>query len=222
MKKSFQEAKEKQEELFVEIANLLGALASPVRLKIFHFLTQAPHSVEQLASKLGQTVANTSMHLKKLQREKLLKVESDAQKRIYSLTRPEMKDFWEQILEFAAIHDPENTLNSAQIYGEDLDWHQSLEETAQLILARKVTLIDVRPQDELNAKEDHYQKYVTSIPFDAIKEHIEDIPKNRPVLIICRGRLCIMANEITSLLRKKNLNAFRLKYSWHQLSSLLS
>ena len=92
MSKTIEKAKERQDYLFNEMASLMDALASPVRLKIIHFLTQAPHSVEQLSLKLGQTVANTSMHLKKMQREGILKIETMAQKRIYSLAQGEMRD----------------------------------------------------------------------------------------------------------------------------------
>jgi len=220
MKKSFEAAKEKQDQLFDELANLLGALSSPVRLKIFHFLTQAPHSVEQLAEKLDQSVANTSMHLKKLQRERLLITETQAQKRIYSLARPEMKDFWEQILGFFQIHDPGNVLSSEEIYGEDLDWDKTLDETIKMLLAKKIILLDVRPLDEVDQDEPSYQ-HVLSIPYDEIKKRAGEIPKSKPVLVICRGRLCVMANEVTASLRKLGYNAYRLKFSWHQLASAL-
>ena len=76
MNKTIEKAKDRQEYLFSEMSALLNGLASPVRLKIIHFLTQAPHSVEQLAQKLGQSIANTSMHLKKMQRENILKTEN--------------------------------------------------------------------------------------------------------------------------------------------------
>lgn len=222
MKKSFAEAREKQEYLFNEMANLMGALASPVRLKIFHFLTQAPHSVEQLAEKLGQTVANTSMHLKKLERENLLKIESRAQKRIYSLAQPQMKDFWEQILQFSLIHDPHNTLSSEELYGENLDWEKGLEETVKLIKAKKISLLDVRPLDETDPEDILYKKYVQNIPFDEIKKRKDELAEYKPVLVVCRGRLCVMAQEVTYNLRKLGLDAYRINHSWHQLTKKIS
>lgn len=218
MSKTIENARIRQEYLFSEMANLLGALASPVRLKIFHYLTQSPHSVEQLSEKLGQSVANTSMHLKKLQRENLLKTETRAQKRIYSLAQPQMKEFWEQILDFTAIHSPQDKISSEEIYGENLDWKKNVEETVKSVKAKKVTLLDVRPLDETDADDIFYKKHVLNVPMNEIKKGIKNLPKSKPVLIVCRGRLCIMANETTSALRQMGFDAYRLSFSWYQLS----
>ncbi len=220
--KDIDKAKERQDYLFHEMSSLLEAIASPVRLRILHFLTQAPHSVDQLAQKIGQSVANTSMHLKKMQRENILKTESLAQKRIYSLSNPETKNFWEQIQHFALIHHPDQTMNSADIYQEDFEWSKLVDDTVKLIKSRKVTLIDVRPDDEIDQIDLNYKKYVLHIPFNQIKKSMKSIPTSRPVLIICRGRLCLMSNEATAQLRKLNLNAYKLNMSWHQLSQILS
>ncbi len=165
MSKTIEKAKEKQEYLFKEMSSLLEALASPVRLKIIHFLSQAPHSVEQLSIKLGQSVANTSMHLKKMQRENILKTETLKQKRIYSLAQIEMKDFWEQIQNFAIIHNVANVLSSKEIYNEELKWHRDLGETIKMIKSRKITLLDVRPDDEVDELDSTYKKFVIHIPF---------------------------------------------------------
>ena len=222
MMKDMDKAKERQDYLFHEMSSLLEALASPVRLRILHFLTQAPHSVEQLAQKLGQSVANTSMHLKKMQREKILKTEALAQKRIYSLAKPEMKNFWEQIQNFTLSHHPEHTLSSPGIYEEEFEWKKLIDVTVKMIKSRKLTLIDVRPDDEIDEKDTNYKKYVLHIPFESLKKSLAKIPISRPVLIICRGRLCIMSNEATSQLRKCNVDAYKLNMSWYQLSQILS
>ena len=115
MNKTIEKAKQRQDYLFEEMSSLLEALASPVRLKIIHFLSQAPHSVEQLSLKLGQSMANTSMHLNKMQRENILKTETLGQKRIYSLAQVEMKELWEQIQNFALVHNPTNVIDSSDL-----------------------------------------------------------------------------------------------------------
>lgn len=221
MEKSFSKAREKQDYLFEEISYLLGVLASPVRLKIIHFLTQSPHSVEQLSQKIGQTIANTSMHLKKMQRENILKTETLGQKRIYSLAQEEMKDFWEEIQNFALIHNPENYLDPVEIYGEEIRWQKSLEETIKLIKARKVTLLDVRPSDEVLKSDTLYKKYVLHIPFDQLKDAKDKIPASKPLLVICRGRLCVMSSESTVYIRKLGFNAYRLDMTWYQIEKFL-
>jgi DNA-binding transcriptional ArsR family regulator len=221
MSKTFDKAKARQEELFVEIASLLSGLASPVRLKIIHFLSQAPHSVEQLSLKLGQSVANTSMHLKKMQRENILKTETSGQKRIYSLAHSELKNFWEQIQDYALAQDPTKIIDSKVIYQENLVWDKNLRETVKDIKSEKVILLDVRPSDEVEEQDMQYSKYVMHIPFDNLKKLKDELPTNKPILIICRGRLCVMSNESTHQLRKMGFEAFKGNFSWFQLSQAL-
>lgn len=221
MTKTFEKAKERQDFLFNEVSSLLGALASPVRLKIIHFLCQAPHSVEHLAQKINQSVANTSMHLKKMQRENILKTEVSGQKRIYSLSNPEMRDFWEQIQAFALSHNPSNSLRSDEIYREELEWRKDIQETIKLIQSKKIILLDVRPQDEVEVDDLTYKKYVRHIPYEDLKEAADSLPKTKTILVICRGRLCVMSNESTYLLRKLGYDAYKFDVSWHQISKLI-
>jgi DNA-binding transcriptional ArsR family regulator len=222
MKKTLEKAKNEQEHLFNELAKLMGALGSPVRLKIFHFLTQAPHSVEQLSEKLGQSIANTSMHLKKLQRENLLKSRSEGQKRIYSLAQAKMRDFWEHILAFSLEHNPQHDFQTEYIYGENLNWTKSLDQTIQLIINKKVVVMDVRPLDEIDSEDILYKKWILNIPFSEIIKRVDEIPNKKPLLILCRGRLCIMASEVTASLRHNRNDVYRLPFSWHQLASKLA
>ncbi len=221
MSKTIEKAKERQDYLFTEISSLLEALASPVRLKIIHFLSQAPHSVEQLSIKLGQSVANTSMHLNKMQRESILKSESLGQKRIYSIAQAEMKEFWEQIQNFALANNTLNVISSPDIYNEELSWPKPLEETIKLIKAKKLTLLDVRPADEIDETNTTYKKFVLHIPSEHLKKLKETLPVSKPILIICRGRLCAMSNESTYQLRKLGFDAYKLETSWFQISKEL-
>lgn len=221
MSKTIEKARERQDYLFTEISSLLEALASPVRLKIVHFLSQAPHSVEQLSIKLGQSVANTSMHLNKMQRENILKSESLGQKRIYSIVQNEMKEFWEQIQQFALTHNAANVISSPEIYNEELSWDKSLEETIKLIKVKKITLLDVRPADEIDETDLTYKKFVLHVPSELLKKLKETIPVSRPILIICRGRLCVMSNESTYQLRKLGFDAYKFDASWFQISKKL-
>ena len=218
MSKTFEKAKERQQFLFEELAAQLEALASPVRLKILHFLTQAPHSVEQLASKIDQSVANTSMHLKKMQREGLLKNETLAQKRIYSIAHPSLLGFWEEIQNLSNAHHPENIIHSKDFYDEELEFPKNDEEIVKLIKARKLTLLDVRPEDELHEADSIYKKYVLHIPSSELKKQKDIIPTSRPIIVICRGRMCVMSHEVTSQLRKLGYEAYRINKSWFQLS----
>jgi DNA-binding transcriptional ArsR family regulator len=222
MNKTTEKAKDRQEYLFNEMSALLNGLASPVRLKIIHFLTQAPHSVEQLAQKLGQSIANTSMHLKKMQRENILKTEHLGQKRIYSLAQVEMKEFWEQIQYFALKHNDLNIISSKDIYHEELDWDKNVQDTLRMIKAKKVIVLDVRPDDEIDSMNKIYEKFVLHIPFSDLKKRSVELPISKIILVVCRGRLCVMSNESAFVLRKLGFEAFKLNTSWFQLNKMLS
>jgi DNA-binding transcriptional ArsR family regulator len=54
--------KQRQEDIF-SLASLLGAMAAPVRIRLIHFLSQAPLTVEVMEIKVDQSVANTSIWL---------------------------------------------------------------------------------------------------------------------------------------------------------------
>lgn len=222
MTKTLTKIKENQDNLFTEVSTLLESMASPVRLKIIHFLTQAPHSVEQIAQKLNQTVANTSMHLNKMQREHILKTEKKGQRRVYSLAHDEMKDFWEEIQKFAIIHRPDILIETEKIYKEKIDWDEEFTKTIQLIKNNKVMLLDVRPLDEVSQIEELYKKYVTHIPYSELHLRHGEISKKKPVLILCRGRFCGISGESTFLLKKIGLDAHKLNMSWHQIYTELN
>lgn len=250
MMKTFNQAKSKQETLFVEISKLLGALSSPVRLKIIHFLSQAPHSVEQLANKIGQSLANTSMHLNKMQREELLTSRVSAQKRIYEIKMIELKDFWEHIQNFALVHKKPYEQDIIDTYQKDLVWQENVEKNKSfdeemekvfdLLKENKAVLVDTRPYDEIDVEsegeEDHknhrsiLKEKVIHAPYQEVEKLLKKksskdlatlLPKDKILFIICRGKLCVVSLEITSQLKSKGWNAYRLNTSWHFLNQKL-
>ncbi len=211
--KQFQELKEKQHEVFEELSSLLGALAAPVRLKIIHLLSQSPQSVETLAEKLNQTTANTSMHLRKMYLEGILKVTTDKQKRIYSIAHPALLSFWENLQDFAQEKNPQLQLKSDDFYGEDFSWEKSPAETRRLIKENKIILLDVRPDDEVNEEETE----AIHLSHSALKDGSIKLPKTKDILVFCRGRFCALAVDAVATLRKKGYRAFRLEESWYEI-----
>ena len=55
-----------KKELFEQFAYIAKAMASGHRLEMLEFLAQCEYSVEELASAVGLSVANTSHHLQQL------------------------------------------------------------------------------------------------------------------------------------------------------------
>ena len=132
-----------------------------------------------------------------------------------------MKDFWEQIQNFNLYHNAQNKINSSEIYQEDLSWPKGLDESIKMIKGRKLTLLDVRPDDEINMIDPTYKKYVIHHSFENLKKMKDSLPTSRPMLIFCRGRLCVLSNESTFQLRKLGFDAYKFDHSWFEISKKL-
>lgn len=240
MDQKFKDLKLKQEEIFLQTSQILNIISSPVRLKLIHLLSQGPQSVETLAAKTDQSIANTSMHLRKMWHEKILKVESQGQKRIYSLAHPSLHHFWEEIQNFIeSLNESLNFKHSVEdIYG-DIHWPLSLAETVTKIIEGelKVHFIDVRPDEEIEPLE-FLQDLSTiqaaspsfsykNIPSSELSSQFSSLPFNKkgePILILCRGRFCAVSaravDELNQQIKRKKKDltkVYRLNHSWFAL-----
>lgn len=209
--------KQRQEDIFTSLASLLGAMAAPVRIRLIHFLSQAPLTVEVMATKVDQSVANTSMHIRKMLSEGLVSVESLGQKRLYTLA-PEVQFFWEKFQDFAQKLDPSLVLEASDLYG-DINWGEPLSNTKNLIKSGKVILLDVRPSDEVLEKDE--VEFVTHIPQSDLKSNLKSLPKKKKILVFCRGRLCSLSAFSVNYLRENGFKAYRLDVSWNNLKAEL-
>lgn len=207
--------RQRQEDIFVSFASLLGAMAAPVRIRLIHFLSQAPLTVEVMASKVDQSVANTSMHLKKMLSEGLVSVESLGQKRLYTLS-PEVQLFWENFQDFAQKLDPTLVLEASDLYG-DINWSEPWNMTKKLVQSGEVVLLDVRPEDEVIGNDD--SDLVIHIPQNDLKNNLKNISKKKKVLVFCRGRLCALSAFSVNYLRENGFKAYRLDVSWNNIKS---
>lgn len=205
--------REKQSEVFQSIADILGGLSSPVRIRLIHYLSQAPLTVEVLSKKINQSVANTSMHLRKMFAEKLVSVEVVGQRRLYSL-HPAVNIFWEQVQDFSQALD-----KSLKLELDDLNWDQSLDETLDLLSSGKAVILDVRPADEVI--DDLNMDQIIHIPYSEVEKKINLIPKRKFILVICRGRFCVLSANAVKELRTLGIKAYRLENSLFEIKSKL-
>ncbi len=214
MDKKLLELKERQSEVFTSIADIIGAMSSPVRIKLIHFLSQGPLTVEILSTKIDQSVANTSMHLRKMLAGKVLKVETQGKNRVYSL-HPAALPFWESCQDFIQSVDPSLKLDFKDIDGE-MDWMQDLRTTIKMAKNNEIILVDARPQDEV--AETLSGLNILNIPSSEIAKNLAKIPKKKPVVVFCRGRMCALSLFVTNELRKNGIKAYRLNESWYSLA----
>lgn len=209
--------KERQEDIFVSLATLLGAMSSPVRIRLIHFLSQAPLTVEVLAIKVDESVANTSMHLRKMLNEGLVNVETLGQRRLYSLCSA-LIYFWEEFQDFAQKLDPSLCLEVQDVYG-DINWSYSLTETMKMLSLKEIILLDVRPKDEVLSSEE--AEGVIHVPQGDLKDGLKKISKRKKVIVICRGRLCALSAYSVNYLRENGYKAYRLDASWNVIKGII-
>lgn len=216
MDKKLEKLKMQQDEIFTSIADILGGISSPVRIKLIHFLSQGPLTVETLATKINQTVANTSMHLRKMLTAKIVTVTVMGKNRIYTL-HPSTLAFWESCQDFVQSIDSSLKLEIQSVY-EEMDWKENIKATIKMIKKNEVTLIDVRPSDEVTETLHHLN--VINIPSSELNKNISKISKKKPALIFCRGRLCALSAYAVNELRKNGIKAYRLNESWYSLKKM--
>lgn len=219
MTSSISKLKEKQDKVFNQMAQILGAISSPVRIKLIHFLSQAPLTVEVLANKTDQSVANTSMHLRKMLTENVVAVETAGQKRLYSL-HPSLFLFWEQIQDF--IQNLEPNLNMLdQNSEEELSWHLSMTETMNLAKKGQIVFLDVRPDDEIELSSEMKLKNYLHLSMEKLPNNLKLIPRSKKIIVLCRGRMCALSIYTVNYLRENKYDAYRLNQSWFSLREKL-
>ncbi len=196
----------KDREAYGRVAMILGALANPVRLEIVELLAQCERSVDALAKKCKQPLKNVSHHLQKLHSAGMVDRRSEGRTVVYFLTDPSVATFWSQTRHFA-----EERLSglisraggeAPSIHGIDLNsdvLHQMLGDD-------EVTVIDVRPPEEFSAG---HLPGARSVPLEALKEKMENFPKDRPVVAYCRGRYCLLAEIAVDVLENSGFEAIR-------------
>src|SRR5947199_3259348 len=96
--------REAKNSLFDAFAEVAKALASGRRAEIVDVLAQGERSVDELASEIDQSVANTSHHLHALTRAGLLQSRRDGTRVFYTLARERVGELWAALRDVAAEH----------------------------------------------------------------------------------------------------------------------
>ena len=194
--------------LYEGFAEVARSLASGRRAQIVDVLAQGERSVDELAGEIGQTVANTSHHLRAMARAGVVTTRRDGTRIFYSLSSDRVAELWSALRDVAAEHVAGLDKLVAAYLG-DRDGVDTIDraELARRIKAGGVLLLDVRPTAEYTAG---HIAGARSVPVDELRRHLRALPKDIDVVAYCRGPYCVYADEAVRELDRKGFRARRL------------
>lgn len=195
--------------LFDGFADVAKALANGRRAELIDVLAQGERHVEELADEIGQSVANTSFHLRTLAGAGLVVTRRDGNRIYYRLVSDRVIDLWAALRDVAAAHHGQLDDLAAAYLGrrDELD-EVSRAELATRIAAGDVLVIDVRPSAEYASG---HIAGARSIPVGRLTRELRDLPDDIEVVAYCRGPYCLLADDAVRLLRRTGRTARRLQ-----------
>src|SRR5437870_8479015 len=104
--------------LFDALASAAQALGSGRRAEIVDVLAQGERSVEEIATEISQSVANTSQHLQVLARAGLVRSRREGTRVFYRLASDRVGELWAAVRDVAAVHVAEVSVLADEYLGE--------------------------------------------------------------------------------------------------------
>ena len=194
--------------LFDALASVAQALGSGRRAEIVDVLAQGERSVDELASEISQSAANTSQHLHVLARAGLVRSRREGPRVYDRLASPRVGELWAAVRDVAVRHVADVSVLADEYLGSRHGVEQlSADELARRLERGDVVVLDVRPEPEFRAG---HIAGARSAPLASLDRLAPSLPKRREVVAYCRGPYCVYADDAVRLLRGRGLKARRL------------
>ncbi|MFN3257100.1 MAG: ArsR/SmtB family transcription factor [Ilumatobacter sp.] len=194
--------------LFDAFGEVAKALANGRRSELIDVLVQGERHVDELASEIGQSVANTSFHLRVLATTGLVITRREGTRIYYRLTSPRVAELWAALRDVTAAHHANLDDLAAAYLGDRTQLEEiDRDELAARIATGQVVVVDVRPTVEYAAG---HIVGARSIPIDRLAASIDSLPPDVEVVAYCRGPYCVFADDAVRELRRRGRAARRL------------
>lgn len=198
-----------KDQFYRELSRVTHAISNPKRMELIDALSQKGYSVEDLSKEIVMSVASTSQHLQVLKSAKLVETNRRGNYIIYSITD-------DSVLRLVSIVKELGFRKNAEIEKLITDFKAGKKDLECITLAglmarsknEKILLIDVRPEDEYTAG---HIPHALSIPLAQLKKRLNELPKNKTIVVYCRGPLCVMADDAINILKEKKFKAIRME-----------
>jgi rhodanese-related sulfurtransferase len=184
-------------------------MANPHRLELLDLLVQAPRTVEELAQEAHMSVANTSQHLQRLKRARLVLDEREGLYIRYRLADPAVARLWLQLRAVAEqqLAEVDRALDAYRQHRHEFK-QISANELRERMSNNEVVLLDVRPTAEYQAGR---LPAAVSIPLDELEHRLHELPPGKTIVAYCRGPYCVYADEALELLAESGWAVARLE-----------
>jgi rhodanese-related sulfurtransferase/DNA-binding HxlR family transcriptional regulator len=195
--------------LYDAFAAVAKAFANGRRAEIVDVLSQGERSVEELAAEIGQSVANTSQHLRQLAGTGLVHARRDGNRVIYSPATPAVSELWIALRGVAADHVAQVERLAAAYLG-DRDGLETIsrDELARRLRTGEVIVLDVRPDAEYRAG---HILGARSVPINTLHAELDRLPADQEIVAYCRGPYCVYADDAVRELARRGHTARRLE-----------
>src|SRR3954454_1173488 len=171
--------------LFDGFAEVAKALASGRRAEIVDLLAQGERSVDEIAGEIGQSVANTSHHLRAMAGAGVLRTRREGTRIVYMLAGERVAELWAAMRGVAAEHVAGIERLAEDYLGDRSRWEAvGRGELAARLEAGDVVVLDVRPAPEFDAG---HIPGARSVPVAELRQHLRSLPKDVEVVAYCRG-----------------------------------
>lgn len=195
--------------LYDGFAGVAKALASGRRAELIDLLEQGERHVDELAAEIGQSVANTSHHLRALAAAGLVTTRRDGTRVYYRLASERVGELWLAVRDVASAH--VESLNDLAVAHQGR--RNDIKEIDRAELARRLAdgdliVLDVRPAAEYRAG---HIRGARSVPLDDLRRRLRDLPGGVEVVAYCRGPFCVYADDAVRRLKRRGVRARRLE-----------
>lgn len=195
--------------LYDAFGRVAQALANGRRAELVDVLAQGERSVEEAAREIGQSVANTSQHLRALARAGVATSRRDGNRVVYRLAGERVEALWAALRAVAEEHAAGLDRLAADYLGD----RTGLEQVSRAELVRRLdhdglVVWDVRPVAEFAAG---HVPGAVSVPPEEVRRRLADVPDGAEVVAYCRGRFCVFADEAVRELARGGRPARRLE-----------
>jgi ArsR family transcriptional regulator len=199
-----------KQRVFAGLAEIAQALGHAHRLELLEHLGQGERSVDDLATRTGLTVANTSRHLQLLRRAALVEGRREGKRIFYRLSG---EDTVVGLLQALSRVGERNSAEIARVTTSYFRARDELEpvsrtELLERLRAGTAVILDVRPEDEY--RQGHLPDAL-NIPLAQLEQRLAELPPDREIVAYCRGAWCVLSFEAVAALRQRGFRARRLE-----------